>query len=90
MARRHTRWMTRISWDRSLSRSKDRAVRIVFYNLLPTGAEGDLFLPVDSTIMGSGMGPMDMMAPMDEGTVMDKVRNPMCNEYPKPDWLFHR
>ena len=35
---------------------KDRAVRITFYNLLPTGAEGDLFLPVDSTFMGSGEG----------------------------------
>jgi len=33
---------------------KDRPVRITFYNLLPTGAAGDLFLPVDSTIMGSG------------------------------------
>src|SRR5574341_1426697 len=33
---------------------RDRAVRITFYNLLPTGADGDLFLPVDSTIMGSG------------------------------------
>jgi len=62
---------------------KDRAVRIVFYNLLPTGAEGDLFLPTDSTIMGSGMGPVEMMDPMDEGTVMDGVRNPMCSEYPK-------
>ena len=34
--------------------SKDRAVRIVFYNLLPTGAAGDLFLPTDTTLMGSG------------------------------------
>ena len=47
--------------------NKDRAVRIVFYNLLPTGADGDLFLPVDSTMMGSGMGPMAMAAPMDAG-----------------------
>ncbi len=36
---------------------KDQAVRITFYNLLPTGVDGDLFLPTDSTIMGSGMGP---------------------------------
>ena len=64
---------------------KDRAVRVVFYNLLPTGSDGDLFLPVDSTMMGSGMGPMDMMAPMNEGSVMDMVRNPACSEYPKPD-----
>ena len=60
--------------------SKDRAVRIVFYNLLPTGVEGDLFLPVDTTFMGSGMGPMEMMPPMDEGSVLDEVRNPLCSE----------
>ncbi len=33
--------------------------------------------------MGSGMGPMDMPMPMDESTVMDGVRNPLCSEYPK-------
>ncbi len=43
--------------------SKDRAVRIVFYNLLPTGADGDLFLPTDTTIMGSGMTPSVTGAP---------------------------
>jgi FtsP/CotA-like multicopper oxidase with cupredoxin domain len=68
--------------------TKDKAVRIVFYNLLPTGADGDLFLPVDSTIMGSGMGPMTMEMPMDEGTVTDEVRNPACNDYPKPIGCF--
>jgi len=39
---------------------KDRPVRIKFYNLLPTGVGGDLFLPVDTTVMGAGMGPLDM------------------------------
>jgi len=68
---------------------KDRAVRITFYNLLPTGADGDLFLPVDSTFMGSGMGPDMMMEGYDPratigGDVMDEVRNPMCDQYPKP------
>ena len=67
---------------------KDRAVRITFFNLLPTGAAGDLFLPADPSIMGAGMGPMEMMEPMDEGTVMDMVRNPECGEYPKPDECF--
>jgi FtsP/CotA-like multicopper oxidase with cupredoxin domain len=62
---------------------KDRAVRITFYNLLPTGVAGDLFMPTDSTVMGSGMGPTGAMDPMDEGTVMDGVRNPLCSEYPK-------
>ena len=67
---------------------KDRAVRITFYNLLPAGVDGDLFLPVDSTIMGSGMGPMDMMEPMNDGTVMDEVRNQPCSEYPKANGCF--
>jgi len=36
---------------------KNRPVRIKFTNLLPTGAGGDLYLPVDTTVMGAGMGP---------------------------------
>ncbi|OGD55809.1 hypothetical protein A3K81_05720 [Candidatus Bathyarchaeota archaeon RBG_13_60_20] len=39
---------------------KDVPVRVKFYNLLPTGAGGDLFIPVDTSVMGSGMGPLDM------------------------------
>ena len=36
--------------------------------------------------MGSGMGPMGLPDPVDEGTVMDGVRNPVCTESPKsPD-----
>ncbi|VVB54878.1 Laccase [uncultured archaeon] len=35
--------------------NKDRPVRIKFTNFLPTGAGGNLFLPVDTTVMGSGM-----------------------------------
>ncbi len=34
---------------------ENRAVRIKFTNLLPTGADGNLFIPVDTTVMGSGM-----------------------------------
>ncbi len=68
--------------------TKDRPVRIVFYNLLPAGSDGDLFLPTDSTLMGSGMGPINMAAPMDEGTVTDMIRNPMCSEHPKPADCF--
>jgi FtsP/CotA-like multicopper oxidase with cupredoxin domain len=34
-----------------------KPVRIKFYNLLPADAGGDLFLPVDETVMGSGFGP---------------------------------
>lgn len=65
----------------TLAAVKDRPVRIVFYNLLPTGAEGDLFLPIDYSMMGSGMGPMDMaLDPTDQSTVMDDMRNPLCTE----------
>ena len=39
---------------------RDVPVRIKFTNNLPTGADGDLFLPVDTTVMGAGMGPLDM------------------------------
>ncbi|MHB8859078.1 MAG: cupredoxin domain-containing protein [Thermoleophilia bacterium] len=35
---------------------QDKPVRVKFYNFLPTGTGGDLFLPVDSTIMGAGEG----------------------------------
>ena len=36
---------------------RDAPVRIKFTNNLPTGAGGDLFIPVDTTVMGAGMGP---------------------------------
>ena len=36
---------------------RDRPVRVKFTNYLPTGAAGDLFLPVDTTVMGAGLGP---------------------------------
>ena len=79
--------------------TKDRPVRILFRNLLPTGVAGDLFLPVDTSLMGSGMGPNAVMldadgVPMDmvddQGTVLDGVRNPMCGETPKPTHLLLR
>jgi hypothetical protein len=31
---------------------------------------------------------MEMPDPMDDGTVMDEARNPMCGEYPKQDFCF--
>ncbi|TFG55087.1 MAG: hypothetical protein E4H30_07930, partial [Methanomassiliicoccus sp.] len=40
---------------------KDVPVRVKFYNFLPTGMEGNLFIPVDTTVMGSGMGPVEML-----------------------------
>ncbi|MBU1420182.1 MAG: multicopper oxidase domain-containing protein [Proteobacteria bacterium] len=67
---------------------KDKPVRIVFYNLLPAGAEGDLIIPTDSTMMGSGPGPMAQAEPIDDGTVLDEIRNPICTEFPKGDQCF--
>ncbi len=52
--------------------TKDRPVRIKFYNLLPTGIDGDLFIPVDTTVMGAGMTPD--LYPMEE----TDPQNPMC------------
>ena len=59
--------------------TKDRPVRILFRNQLANGADGNLFLPVDTTMMGAGMGPdMGGMKETDSGSVYDGVRNPMC------------
>jgi FtsP/CotA-like multicopper oxidase with cupredoxin domain len=37
--------------------AKGTPTRIKFYNLLPAGAAGNLFIPTDVTVMGAGMGP---------------------------------
>jgi len=37
---------------------KDRPVRVKFTNKLPTGEAGDLFIPVDESVMGAGEGPV--------------------------------
>ncbi|HEX5808279.1 MAG TPA: hypothetical protein VFY25_06395, partial [Anaerolineales bacterium] len=55
----------------------DRPVRILFRNLLPTGEGGNLFIPVDTTVMGSGMTPAGHEA-MDP-TMVDP-QNPMCSD----------
>ncbi len=40
-----------------INSTKGTAVRVKFTNYLPTGAGGKLFLPVDTTITGAGLGP---------------------------------
>ncbi len=71
-----------------IAAQKNRPVRITFYNLLPTGSGGDLYIPTDSTLMGAGFGPIPEAAPVNSQTVMDEVRNPVCTEYPKGDNCF--
>lgn len=39
---------------------RDQPVRVKFTNLLPTGTGGDLFLPVDTSVMGAGDGPQQI------------------------------
>ena len=63
-------------------------MRIVFRNLLPTGSDGDLFLPTDSSMMGSGMGPMTMPDPVNSSSVTDEVRNPACSRIPQAGRLL--
>jgi hypothetical protein len=66
---------------------KDRPVRIKFYNLLPTGhfdsatgrRNGDLFLPVDTSVMGSGVGPIS-----DRALNFVDPQNPKCGDLDKP------
>lgn len=72
-----------------IAATKDRPVRMVFRNLLPKGSDGNLFLPVDSSVMGSGMGPMaGMPAPVDNASVLDDVRNPTCTDNPQDAMCF--
>ncbi|WP_199737264.1 MULTISPECIES: hypothetical protein [Micromonospora] len=42
---------------------RGRPVRVKFINQLPTGRAGELFLPVDETLDGAGVGPLDGPAP---------------------------
>jgi FtsP/CotA-like multicopper oxidase with cupredoxin domain len=62
--------------------TKNTPVRITFRNLLPNGDAGNLFLPVDVSVMGAGMGPA--MGGMDE----PNPQQPMCGEMPKPAGCF--
>jgi FtsP/CotA-like multicopper oxidase with cupredoxin domain len=59
--------------------TKNRPVRILFRNLLPTGTGGDLFIPVDTTVMGSGPG-----QDMDHHMNLMDPQSPMCGASPKP------
>lgn len=54
---------------------KNRPVRILFRNLLPSGAGGNLFIPTDTTVMGSGMTAAGHMNP----DMMMDPQNPMCD-----------
>lgn len=61
----------------AIAATKNKPVRILFRNLLPTGSGGNLFLPVDTTVMGAGMGPAARMMEMDP-------QDPMCGSTMDP------
>ena len=73
-----------------IAATKNKPIRIVFRNLLPTGADGDLFLPTDSSMMGSGMGPMaDGRPDRPEGTVRRRHPQPGVHaRAPSPPTCF--
>jgi FtsP/CotA-like multicopper oxidase with cupredoxin domain len=58
--------------------TKDKPVRITFKNQLPTGTEGNLFLPTDTSVMGSGLTAAGhtAMEGMPPGDI--DPQNPMC------------
>ena len=52
---------------------KGTSIRVKFHDYLPTGTNGNLFIPVDKTVMGAGMGPLGMAVP--PGTDMNYTEN---------------
>ncbi|MDU0457322.1 MAG: multicopper oxidase domain-containing protein [Geobacteraceae bacterium] len=61
---------------------RDRPVRIKFTNSLPTGSGGDLFIPVDTSVMGAGTGPAYMGTVRGDGTPCDNTIEPnTCASY---------
>ncbi|HBA72863.1 MAG TPA: hypothetical protein DCZ63_11955, partial [Geobacter sp.] len=61
---------------------RDRPVRIKFTNSLPAGSGGDLFIPVDTSVMGAGTGPAYMGSVRGEGTPCDNTIEPnTCASY---------
>jgi FtsP/CotA-like multicopper oxidase with cupredoxin domain len=66
----------------TISATKDRPVRILFRNLLPTGQGGDLFVPTDVSVMGAGMGPTMLGMPESD------PKHPTCGQSPKPEACY--
>ncbi|MSN25526.1 MAG: multicopper oxidase domain-containing protein [Geobacter sp.] len=61
---------------------RNRPVRIKFTNKLPVGAAGDLFIPVDTTVMGAGPGPAYPGGPRGQGDNCDNtVDGNTCASY---------
>ncbi len=72
----------------TIQATKDRPVRVKFCNLLPTGVAGDLFLPVDTTVMGSGQGPDLTPTETNNWGMGTDPQNPECGKTPKPKTCY--
>ena len=63
---------------------RNRPVRIKFTNRLDTGSLGDLFIPVDTTVMGAGSGPAYAGTRRGQGANCDNtVGGNTCASYPQ-------
>jgi len=64
---------------------RDRPVRVKFVNKLPVGQAGDLFIPVDQSVMGAGQGPLNA-----DGTPCDNtLEGNTCAFYPQNRATVH-
>ena len=61
--------------------TKDTPVRILFRNLLPAGSGGNLFIPVDTTVSGSGFTADGRSIPQDD------PQNPVCSSPGKANYV---
>ncbi len=68
--------------------SRDRPVRIKFVNLLPTGTGGDLFIPMDNTVMGAGEGPTQAKD-ANGNLVVDAAGKPVYEQYTQNRATLH-
>ena len=69
---------------------RDRPVRIKFTNNLPVGSAGNLFIPVDSSVMGAGSGPAYPGATRGAGANCDNTVEPnTCASYPQNRAAIH-
>ena len=90
MAEKRTHEVVLIAGDGigpAITVAKNQPVRLLFRNLLPVGLGGNLFIPTDVTVMGSGMGPAlgGMIEPIQTFPMCGDI-DPVTNE--KPEGCF--
>jgi FtsP/CotA-like multicopper oxidase with cupredoxin domain/fibronectin type 3 domain-containing protein len=68
--------------------TKGVATRVLFDNLLPAGATGNLFIPTDVTVMGAGMGPDGSSYPQNRATLhLHGGDNPWISDGTAHQWI---